>query len=346
VPKWAGLFPESVRLGFALLFASNIAPQRTMSDRKSVPALHSSALERRKPVAQSVFGKLFFKESFCAWIFIAPALIGFTVFYLLPCVRALYISLTDWNLLRAAKFIGPANYSRLWNDPNFWNAMRVTVLYVIYNIPIQTAIGLLLAVLLSQLRRSVTIRSIILAPYLIANVIAAIIWFWMLDPLLGFGNVVLQAVGAGRIAFFSDQHLALPTIAAVNIWRHMGLVAILFYTGIQTIPQDIYEAARIEGAGPWKNFWRITLPLLRPTLVFVLITSIIGSFQVFDSIAVTTLGGPVNSTRTIVWYIYESAFQNFRMGYASAMSCALFVCLAVATLVQMRILSSGKSELG
>jgi ABC-type Fe3+ transport system permease subunit len=160
----------------------------------------------------------------------------------------------------------------------------------------------------------VAIRSIILAPYLIANVIAAIIWFWMLDPLLGFGNVVLQAVGAGRIAFFSDQHLALPTIAAVNIWRHMGLVAILFYTGIQTIPQDIYEAARIEGAGPWKNFSRITLPLLRPTLVFVLITSIIGSFQVFDSIAVTTLGGPVNSTRTIVWYIYESAFQNFRMG--------------------------------
>jgi multiple sugar transport system permease protein len=162
---------------------------------------------------------------------------------------------------------------------------------VIYNIPTQTAIGLLLAVLLSQLRRSVAIRSIILAPYLIANVIAAIIWFWMLDPLLGFGNVVLQAVGAGRIAFFSDQHLALPTIAAVNIWRHMGLVAILFYTGIQTISQDIYEAARIEGAGPWKNFSRITLPLLRPTLVFVLITSIIGSFQVFDSIAVTTLGG-------------------------------------------------------
>ena len=317
-----------------------------MSDRKSVSALRSSALERHKPVGQSVFRKLFFKESFCAWIFIAPSLIGFTVFYLLPCVRALYISLTDWNLLRAAKFIGPANYSRLWNDPNFWNAMRVTALYVIYNIPIQTAIGLLLAVLLSQLRRSVAIRSIILAPYLIANVIAAIIWFWMLDPLLGFGNVVLQAVGVGRIAFFSDQRLALGTIAAVNIWRHMGLVAILFYTGIQTIPRDIYEAARIEGAGPWNNFWRITLPLLRPTLAFVLITSIIGSFQVFDSIAVTTLGGPVNSTRTIVWYIYESAFQNFRMGYASALSCALFACLTAVTLVQMRILRSGKSELG
>jgi multiple sugar transport system permease protein len=316
-----------------------------MSDRKTVPALRLSALDERMPVRRSVFGKLFFKESFCAWIFIAPALIGFTLFYLLPCIRALHISLTDWNLLRAAKFIGPANYSRLWNDPNFWSAMGVTALYVIYNIPVQTAAGLLLAALLAHLGRSVAMRSIILAPYLIANVIAAIIWFWMLDPLLGFGNAMLQAVGVGRIAFFSDQRLALPTIAAVNIWRHMGLVALLFYAGIQTIPRDIYEAARIEGAGPWKNFWRITLPLLRPTLVFVLITSIIGSFQVFDSIAVTTQGGPVNSTRTIVWYIYESAFENFKMGYASAMSCALFVCLAVATLIQMRILRSDKSEL-
>ena len=156
-----------------------------MSDRKSASAMRSSGPQQPQPARHSVFGKLFFKESFCAWIFIAPALTGFIVFYLLPCIRALYISLTDWNLLRAAKFIGPANYSRLWNDPNFWNAMRVTVLYVIYNIPIQTVIGLLLAVLLSQLRRSVAIRSIILAPYLIANVIAAIIWYW---PRKGAGN--------------------------------------------------------------------------------------------------------------------------------------------------------------
>ncbi|MBV9129052.1 MAG: sugar ABC transporter permease, partial [Verrucomicrobia bacterium] len=185
-----------------------------------------------------------------------------------------------------------------------------------------------------------------LAPYLIANVIAAILWFWMLDPLLGFCNALLHAFGFGTIAFFSDQRLALPTIAAVNIWRHMGFVALLFYTGIQGIPQNIYEAARIEGAGPWRSFWNITLPLLRPTLVFVLVTSVIGSFQVFDSIAVTTLGGPVNSTRTIVWYIYESSFVNFRMGYASAMSCVLFVSLAVVTAAQMRMLRSNRSDLG
>jgi multiple sugar transport system permease protein len=307
------------------------------------PPERSARLPHR---GSSFLRALRFRESYSAWIFIAPALIGFLTFYLMPAFRALYISLTDWNLLRVPKFIGPANFSKLWNDPSFWNSMKVTLLYVIYNIPIQTVIGLLLAVLLARLGRSVILRSIILAPYLIANVIAAIIWFWMLDPLLGFGNAVLQWIGIGRIPFFTDQQLALPTVAVVNIWRHMGLTALLFYTGMQAIPQDIYEAARIEGAGAWKSFFNITLPLIRPTMVFVLVTSIIGSFQVFDTIAVTTLGGPNYSTRTIVWYIYENGFVNFRMGYASALSCALFVCLAIVTLVQMRILRSGQSELG
>ena len=307
----------------------------SQSQRSSTPSRRSS-----------FFRALRFRESYAAWIFIAPALIGFFTFYLMPAFRALYISLTDWNLLRAPKFIGWANFPKLWNDAAFWDSMKVTLLYVIYNIPIQTVIGLLLAALLARLGRSVALRSIILAPYLIANVIAAIIWFWMLDPLLGFGNAVLQWIGIGRIPFFTDQHLALPTVAMVNIWRHMGLTALLFYTGMQAIPKDIYEAARIEGAGPWKKFFGITLPLIRPTMVFVLVTSIIGSFQVFDTIAVTTLGGPNYATRTIVWYIYENGFVNFRMGYASALSCALFVCLAIVTLVQMRILRSGQSDLG
>jgi multiple sugar transport system permease protein len=317
-----------------------------MSVRVSPELAPAKISHRRAPQRLSFFRSLLHRESFCAWIFIAPALVGFFVFYLLPTFRAIYISFTDWNLLRAPRLNAGVNYVKLWNDPNFWNSMKITVLYVLYNIPIQTVIGLLLAVLLARVGRSVVLRSIILAPYLIANVIAAIIWFWMLDPLLGFGNAVLHWLGFGRIAFFTDQQLALPTIAAVNIWRHMGFVALLFYTGIQTIPKDIYEAARIEGAGPWKNFVNITLPLLRPTFVFVLVTSIIGSFQVFDSIAVTTLGGPGYATRTIVWYIYQEGFVSFRMGYASTLSCALFLCLAVVTIIQMRILRSGHSELG
>jgi multiple sugar transport system permease protein len=214
-----------------------------MSKRKLFPVRSASSTPSREPPRRPFYHAIFYKESICAWMFIAPALLGFTVFYLVPCVRAVYVSLTDWNLLRPSKFVGTANYTRLWSDSNFWNSMRVTLLYVIYNIPVQTVIGLLLAALLHRIGRSVALRSVILAPYLIANVIAAILWFWMLDPLLGFCNTVLHSLGFGTIAFFSDQRLALPTIAAVNIWRHMGFVALLFYTGIQGIPLSIYEAA-------------------------------------------------------------------------------------------------------
>ena len=286
------------------------------------------------------------REGFCGWLFITPALIGFVVFYLLPTIRAFYIGLTNWNLLRAPKFLGLDNYVRLLGDGKFWSSIWVTVLYVLYNIPVQTVLGLLIAVLLKRLTGSVAIRSIMLAPFLVSNVIAAMIWFWMLDPILGFVNFVLQGLGLGTHAFFSDEKLALPTIAAINIWRHMGYAALLFYTGLQSIPEHLYEAARIEGASQWKMFSSITLPLLRPTVVFVLVTSVIGSFQIFDTIAVTTQGGPGTATRTIVWYIYQEAFSSMRMGYASAMSTVLFLGLVVVTLVQMRVLRSGESDLG
>ena len=285
-------------------------------------------------------------EAFCGWLFITPALIGFTVFYLLPTIRAFYIGLTNWNLLRAPKFLGLDNYLRLLGDQKFWGSIWVTVLYVLYNIPVQTVVGLLIAVLLKRLTGSVAMRSIMLAPFLISNVIAAMIWFWMLDPVLGFLNFLLQAIGLGSHAFFSEESLALPTIAAINIWRHMGYAALLFYTGLQSIPEHLYEAARIEGASQWKMFTAITLPLLRPTVVFVLVTSVIGSFQIFDTIAVTTQGGPGTATRTIVWYIYQEAFSSMRMGYASAMSTVLFLGLVLVTLVQMRVLRSGESDLG
>ena len=307
----------------------------TLSDASS-PAVGDS--RPRKRLTES--------EAFCGLLFVAPALIGFTVFYLLPTIRAFYIGLTNWNLLRAPKFLGLENYARLLGDERFWSSMWTTVLYVLYNIPIQTVLGLLIAVLMKRLTGSVFIRSVMLAPFLISNVIAAMIWFWMLDPVLGFINFLLQAVGLGSHAFFSNESLALPTIAAINIWRYTGYTALLFYTGLQSIPEHLYEAARIEGATQWRMFRSITLPLLRPTMVFVLVTSIIGSFQIFDTIAVTTQGGPGTATRTIVWYIYQEAFMSMRMGYASAMSTVLFLFLIIVTLVQMRVLRSGESDLG
>jgi multiple sugar transport system permease protein len=285
------------------------------------------------------------QRNLTGWLFILPALIGFAVFYLYPTLRAIEISLTDWNLMRAPKFIGLDNYAKLIDDPRFWQSVRITIAYVLYNIPLQTVLGLGLALLMDRLSKSVTVRAIVIAPYLLSNVIAALIWLWLLDPLLGMTNVVLGLIGVPRQAFLASPDLAIVSVAAINIWRHVGLTALLFYAGLQAIPRSLQEAARLEGAGEWTVFRRVTLPLLRPVLVFVLVTSVIGSFQIFDTIAVTTQGGPANSTSAIIWYVYESAFRFSKMGYASAMSVALFAVLILITILQMRALRAGSSDL-
>ncbi|WP_313532342.1 sugar ABC transporter permease [Shinella sp.] len=285
------------------------------------------------------------KETLTGLLFVAPALVGFLVFYLLPTLRAVQISLTDWNLMRAPKFIGLANYAKLLGDENFWHSAWVTLAYVLYNIPIQTVLGLLLAVLSDRLARAVSLRAVIIAPYLISNVVAALVWLMMLDPILGLVNGFLEIVGIGRQGFLASPDQAMVSVAAISTWRHTGLTALLFYAGLQAIPRHLYEAARLEGAGEWTMFRRITLPLLRPVLAFVLVTSLIGSFQVFDVIAVATAGGPSNSTRVILWYIYENAFKFNKMGYASAISVVLFVTLILVTLLQMRLLKADQSDL-
>jgi multiple sugar transport system permease protein len=285
------------------------------------------------------------KETLTGLLFVAPALVGFLVFYLLPTLRAIQISLTDWNLMRAPKFVGLANYAKLLGDENFWHSAWVTLAYVLYNIPIQTALGLLLAVISDRLARAVSLRAVIIAPYLISNVVAALVWLMMLDPILGLVNGFLEIVGIGRQGFLASPDQAMVSVAAISTWRHTGLTALLFYAGLQAIPRHLYEAARLEGAGEWTMFRRITLPLLRPVLAFVLVTSLIGSFQVFDVIAVATAGGPSNSTRVILWYIYENAFKFNKMGYASAISVVLFVTLILVTLLQMRLLKADQSDL-
>lgn len=279
------------------------------------------------------------------WLFVLPALIGFCVFYLAPTLRAVEISLTDWNLMRAPKFVGFDNYLKLIDDPRFWQSVRITIAYVLYNIPLQTVLGLVLAVLMDRLSRSVLLRAVVIAPYLLSNVIAALIWLWLLDPLLGMTNAFLGLIGIGRQSFLTTPDVAIISIAGINIWRHVGLTALLFYAGLQAIPRSLQEAARLEGAGEWTVFRRITLPLLRPVLVFVMVTSVIGSFQIFDTIAVTTQGGPANSTSAIIWYVYENAFRFSKMGYASAMSVVLFAALIIVTLLQMRALRAGSSDL-
>ena len=192
---------------------------------------------------------------------------------------------------------------------------------------------------------SLFVRSVVLLPYLLSNVLVAMVWLWMLDPVMGLGNHLLQYVGLGGQPFFGGVDQALATVAGVNVWRHMGLVAMLFLAGLQNIPSYLYEAATLEGATEWQMFRRVTLPLLRPVMVFVLVTSVTGSFQIFDTVAVTTNGGPMDSTRVIVHYIVQNAFSFYKMGYASAMAMALAAVMLLYTVVQMRVMRADQSDL-
>jgi multiple sugar transport system permease protein len=284
-------------------------------------------------------------ETLTGWALVLPALIGFVAFHALPTVRALGVSFTDWNLLREPRFVGLDNYAAMLQDGRFWNGMKLSLYYVLLNIPLQTGLGLALAVAMDRLTKSLFVKSVVLLPYLLSNVLVAMVWLWMLDPVLGIVNHLIETLGLQRQPFFGGIDQALLTVAGVNVWRHMGLVAMLFLAGLQNIPRYLYEAAALEGATEWQMFRRVTLPLLRPVMVFVLVTSVTGSFQIFDTIAVTTNGGPLDSTRVIVHYIVQNAFSFYRMGYASAMSMTLALVMVVYTLLQMRILRASESDL-
>ena len=188
-------------------------------------------------------------------------------------------------------------------------------------------------------------RRVLLRPCLIPHVVVGLLWLWRLDPQLGLINQILGVFGISRPPFFGSVEQAMPSIAGVNIWRHVGYTAILIFAGLQTIPKDVYEAGAIDGATETHMFWAITIPLLRPILVFVAVTTITGSFQIFDTIAITTKGGPVGATRVIYWYIYEYAFNRFQMGYATAAAVVLFLVLITITLVQLRFFRADSSDL-
>ena len=301
--------------------------------------------KRRQERAGSTRSSAGRSELKTALVFIAPATLGFLAFFLFPTIRGFYFSLTQYNILGTPKFIGFDNFARLGKDPLFWNALWVTIEYVLLNIGFQTIVALLLAVLMQRLTKSTILRGALLLPWLISNVIAAVVWFWLLDYQIGFINAVLGWLGVNPVAFFGNELLAIPTIAFVNVWRHMGYTALLIYAGMQTIPKYVYEAAAIDGSSEWTSFWRMTMPLLRPVLAMVLVITVTGSFQVFDTVAVTTRGGPVNVTRVIQYYIFQKAFGEGQFGYASAISVVLFIILAVMAAAQLRLLRAGESDL-
>jgi multiple sugar transport system permease protein len=291
-------------------------------------------------------------ETRTAWLFLLPATVGFVVFFALPALRGLYLSFTDFDLLKnSGSWVGLDNYRAMLQDALFWNALGVTFKYVVINIGVQTVLALAIAVLMHRLTESVVVRSIVVLPWLVPNAVLALLWMWMLDPSLGIVNHWLNAVGISSQGFLGSEGQVIPTIAGINIWRNMGYTALLLFGGLVMIPKSYYEAAATDGASEWRMFRTITLPLLRPVLALVLVVTVIGSFQVFDTVQIATggfggaPGGPGNASRVLYLYIFQQAFEFNALGYASALAVGLIMLLVIVAFIQMRLLRAGESDL-
>lgn len=267
--------------------------------------------------------------------FISPSLFGVLVFLVIPVVVLFVISFLNWNLLSPATWAGFANYINIFRYDDAAHSLGVTFYYVLLNIPLQTVVALALAVMINRKLPAMGLyRVLFVAPYLSTPVAMAVIWYWVFDPKLGAVNAVLAHIGIAGPQWLSSPNWAMPVVAFVNIWQYVGYNMLFFLAGLQAIPKQLYEAADLDGAGPFRQFFRISLPLINPTMLFVLVTGVIGSFQVFDTLYVLTQGGPGNSTEVLNLKIYQIGFTDFRLGEAAAMSVLLFAVILIFSIGQ------------
>jgi multiple sugar transport system permease protein len=278
------------------------------------------------------------EDLWTALLCLSPTVIIGGVFLLLPILFSLYLSLHRWSILDPSQpFVGVANYQRLVTSAEFWQALRNTALYTAGTVVVGGALSLALAILLDQPIRGLTFyRTAYFMPVVTSTVAVAIVWTWIYNPQYGLLNDLLRRVGLPTTNWLADPRWALVGITIMGIWKTAGYNMVIFLAGLQTIPDIYYEAARIDGAGLWHRLRHITLPMLRPTTAFVIITSTIFSFQVFGPVYVMTGGGPMRSTTVIVYYLYQRAFEFREMGYASAVAWVLFLVLFSLSLLQFR----------
>jgi multiple sugar transport system permease protein len=279
-----------------------------------------------------------------AWFFLAPALTLIGVFFFIPVAASLLLSVTDFDLYGIAnvsntRFVGLSNYTKLLSSPDFWNALKNTFYFAFVGGPLTIAVSLGAALLLSSrlVRFKGLFRTIYFTPFVTTLVAVAIVWRYLYHTRYGLFNYALGAVGIHPIDWLGDPHWAMPAIILMAVWKSFGYNMLIFIAGIQAIPEELYDAAEIDGAGPFRRFWSITLPLLSPTLVFVGVITMIGYFQLFAEPYVMTQGGPLRSTTSVVLLMYEEGFRWWRMGFAAAVAFVLFIVILVATLLQFRL---------
>src|SRR5690625_2713844 len=272
-----------------------------------------------------------------AWAFLLPAVILLLIFSIIPIFWVIYLGFTDYNVFTPAEFNGVENYKKLFTDPRFKKALGNTLYYWVLVTPGITISSLLLAVLVNQ--KLVGIQLYRLAyyfPFLVSVVITALLWKWMFAT-DGIFNYVFSLIGIGPIKWLTSENISMISVAIVTIWQGLGYYMLIYLAALQSVSKELYEAAEIDGAGFWRKQWHVTIPALRPVILFVSVISTMGAFKEFTLMLVMTGGGPVNSTTTLVYLVYKEAFENINMGYASAIATVLFIIILIITVINIKV---------
>ncbi|HEY9839294.1 MAG TPA: sugar ABC transporter permease [Candidatus Obscuribacterales bacterium] len=270
-----------------------------------------------------------------ALLLLLPSLLGVGIFTAIPVLSSFALSFARWNMLSPAKFVGLQNYLALFADPLFWKVMLNTFNYAIVEVLLEVPIALGLAVAMNQPGwLSKAFRTVYFLPVVTSMVAIALVWNWIYDPQYGLLNAALKTIGLQPMEWLFNPKTALPALILLGVWKNVGYSMVIFLAGLQTIPEELYEAASLDGANAWQKFRNITLPQMGPTLFFVSVMATITAFQVFDPIYIMTQGGPENSTSTAVYWLYQNAFEFFNVGRASAIAYMLFFVILTLTMIQ------------
>lgn len=279
------------------------------------------------------------RKNWSAYLFLAPGLLHFAIFTVFAVGFAFYISFHEWNIIQPDKpFVGLENYRKLFEDPRFLRAVKNTLTFMV-GIPLGLGSGLSVALLLNtKVRGQAIYRTLFYIPVVTPLVVSSIIWKWVYQGDYGLLNYYLLKLGIihQKIVWLADPDLALPALIIMMIWGGTGSTMVIYLAGLQSIPEEMYDSAKVDGANALQRLFYITIPLLRPTTFFLFITSVIGTFQIFTEVYIMTNGGPLNRTTTIGYYLYTKAFRQLEMGYATAMAFVLFAMIFVFTLIQWK----------
>lgn len=268
------------------------------------------------------------------WVFIFPALLGTFIFVIIPVICSFGLSFMDWNLINKAQFVGLKNYQEILSDPLFEKILLNTFVYAISTSIFAVIIPLVLACILnSKIRGSEFFKTVYFLPFVTPMIVIAVIWQWIFDPNIGILNHILHL----HINWLYDPHFAMPAIIIVSVWKLIGYNMVIFLAGLSALNQSLFEASKIDGANSFDTFRFITVPLLSPTIFFVVVITCISTFQIFDLIYLMTQGGPLDSTNVLVYAIYKNAFEYFKIGHASAIAYVLFTIILALTLFQWQL---------